>query len=188
MQPLNKKIKISDILDASTNAVMVVDSDKCITYGNRMIREQFELNWDGCVGKPVGKLIPELEKGATACIQSGDTQIGIQLRLNGKNVIANISPIVKQGQIIAASISLKHKEEYERLAKLLDAYRLQNKLLETIFGASTDGLWIINSEGIVVAWNPAAESITGFKAKEIVGKKYCVGHIQTRRSSHRRGH
>ena len=172
MKPTSDKIELADILDASTNGVLVVDSRGCILYENRQMHDYYRLERGACVGLPVGDLIPQLEATSTNCIRSGEAHIGLQLEANGIAAVANISPIIKQGEAVGASISLKRMDEYEQLAETLESYKKQNKLLQAIFNASTDGLWIIDAKGTVVAWNPAAEAITGFTADEIVGKQY----------------
>jgi PAS domain S-box-containing protein len=172
MKPTSDTIELADILDASTNGVLVVDSRGCILYENRQMHDYYRLERGACVGLPVGDLIPQLEATSTNCIRSGEAHIGLQLEANGIAAVANISPIIKQGEAVGASISLKRMDEYEQLAETLESYKKQNKLLQAIFNASTDGLWIIDAKGTVVAWNPAAEAITGFTADEIVGKQY----------------
>ena len=172
MKPTNIKIELADILDASTNGVLVVDRDGCILYENKQIHDYYRIDGSASVGLPVGDLIPQIKETSANCIRSGEARIGLQLAVNGIAAVANVAPIIKKGKVIGASISLKRMDEYERLAERLDTYKNQNKLLEAVFNASTDGLWIIDQKGAVVAWNPAAEVITGFAAADIIGKQF----------------
>jgi len=172
MKPTNNKIELADILDASTNGVLVVDHDGCILYENKQIHDYYRIDGSASVGLPVGDLIPQIKETSADCIRSGEARIGLQLAVNGIAAVANVAPIIKKGKVIGASISLKRMDEYERLAERLDTYKNQNKLLEAVFNASTDGLWIIDQKGAVVAWNPAAEVITGFAAADIIGKQF----------------
>ena len=172
MARLDRNIELADILDASTNGVLVADNKCVIVYMNKRVRSYFRLAGDEGIGLPVGDLIPQIEAEVADCIRSGQANIGRQLIEKKVRVVANISPIVKQGEIVGASISFKNLDEYERLAEKLDAYKKQNKLLDAVFNASSDGLWIVDSNGAIVAWNPAAEFITGFKAEEVVGKRF----------------
>jgi len=172
MAPLGYDIELADILDASTNGVLVADKKGAIVYMNKLVRSYFQLAGDEGIGLPVGDLIPQIEGDVDNCIRSGEANIGRQLQGKKTNAVANISPIVKQGEVVGASISFKNMDEYEQLAEKLDAYKKQNKLLDAVFNASSDGLWIIDSNGVVVAWNPAAEFITGFKAEEVVGERF----------------
>lgn len=43
--------------------------------------------------------------------------------------------------------------------------------MQLVFDSAVDGMVIINSKGVVKAFNPAAEEIFGFKAEEILGQK-----------------
>lgn len=172
MAPLGHDIELADILDASTNGVLVADKKGVIVYMNKLVSSYFRLAGDTGIGLPVGDLIPQMEGDVADCIRSGEAIIGRQLKEKKTSVVANISPIVKQGEVVGASMSFKNMDEYEQLAEKLDSYKNQNKLLDAVFNASSDGLWIIDPNGVVVAWNPAAEFITGFKAEEIVGERF----------------
>ncbi len=48
------------------------------------------------------------------------------------------------------------------------------RILDSLYG----GVYIINKEGSIEYWNKAAEEITGFTAKEVIGKK-CSDNILT---------
>ena len=172
MRPPSDKIELADILDASTNGVLVVDSQGSILYENRMIRSHFQLEGNAGIRLPIGDLIPQIGETVTDCIRSGKTLTGQPLKIKDTAAVANISPIIKQGEVVGASISLKRMDEYEQLAEKLESYKKQNKLLDAVFKASSDGLWIVEPNGLIVAWNPSAELITGFNAEEVVGRRF----------------
>jgi len=172
MAPHRDDIELSDVLDASSNAVLVVDREGAVVFANRRVRSFFQLKGNKGFGWPVGDLIPQIDRDVHECLRSGAAAIGRRVERKDLKVVANISPIIKQNRIVGASISLKNMVEYEQLAEQLDSYKKQNKLLQAIFNASTDGLWIMDSSGVLVAWNPAAEHITGYRSKEFIGKHF----------------
>lgn len=44
---------------------------------------------------------------------------------------------------------------------------------EAIFEYSPDGMFLIDEDGIIQAFNPAMERLTGWKGEEVIGKKEC---------------
>jgi PAS domain S-box-containing protein len=61
------------------------------------------------------------------------------------------------------------------LALSLDSYRLFGEVIEErsrfrrIFHGSKEGICLLDDQGIVRAWNPALQTITGYDAEEMVG-------------------
>jgi len=53
-------------------------------------------------------------------------------------------------------------------------------LQEAIFEYSPDGMFLIDEEGIIRAFNPAMERLTGWKREEVIGKKECLALFRCR--------
>ena len=173
MAPLKNNVELADIFNTDTNGVLPADKKGVIVYTNDLLRSYFRLSEDAGIGLSVGDLIPNTEGDAAACIRTGKAINGRRLKKKKACVVANISPNIGQREVVKASIGLKKRHhDYEQLSKQLDAYKRQNKLLEAIFNASSDGLWIVDANGVIVAWNPAAEKNSGIKAAEVVGRGF----------------
>ena len=160
------------ILEVSTNGILVTDNDGVVVYLNRRAKDRLKVSHSEGIDAPAEDLIPQIGREIMDCLGSGKSVIGCRLTENGINAVANITPIVIKDEVAGASVSFKDMDEFEKRAEELESYKKQNKLLEAIFHASFDGLWIMDPKGVLVAWNPAAEFITGFKAEEMVGKRF----------------
>ena len=55
-----------------------------------------------------------------------------------------------------------------------DTFKLLTKHLETIFETSSDGIWVTNASGHIVALNRASERLNGIKAEEVLGKHVSI--------------
>lgn len=53
-------------------------------------------------------------------------------------------------------------------------------LQEAIFEYSPDGMFLIDEEGIIRAFNPTMERLTGWKREEVIGKKECLAFFRCR--------
>ena len=64
------------------------------------------------------------------------------------------------------------------LVLTLDSYRLLQEVLEErerfgrIFAGSQEGICLVDDDGVVRAWNPALESITGYSSREVIGQDW----------------
>jgi PAS domain S-box-containing protein len=60
----------------------------------------------------------------------------------------------------------------QRNAELYTRLQLEKKRLDVIFQNSTDAIFMVDRNGHIVAFNPAAELLTGWSTEEILGR-YC---------------
>jgi PAS domain S-box-containing protein len=66
------------------------------------------------------------------------------------------------------------RSNYSFLEKELKLCRAQLLRLEAIVEASLDAIYAIDTEGIILSWNKAAEQIFGFSKEEIIGQSIKV--------------
>jgi PAS domain S-box-containing protein len=48
------------------------------------------------------------------------------------------------------------------------------KFLESVLGTMSDGLMVVDRDGTIVSFNPAAETITGYRLDEVIGKPCAI--------------
>lgn len=58
----------------------------------------------------------------------------------------------------------------QRNAELYTRLQLEKKRLDVIFQNSTDAIFMVDREGRIVAFNPAAEILTGWSTSEVLGR------------------
>lgn len=72
--------------------------------------------------------------------------------------------------------------------KAEDALRESESRIQTIFNSAPDAVIVMNGQGIIVQWNPRAETLFGWKAEEVSGRVLSDVIIPPRfREAHRRG-
>lgn len=92
-----------------------------------------------------------------------------------KNVLASITPIVRNEKVISAVLVFRDTKEMlnlaedleERTTELID----QKNKLDAIFNSNIEGTFTIDDGWNVTSFNAAAEKITGYKESEAIGKK-----------------
>jgi PAS domain S-box-containing protein len=105
-------------------------------------------------------------------------------QLGEKGFINNLEAefVCKDGTVkiglVSARISESREQKYvfsivreiTQRKKVEDALRYKTLFLEKLTSAAKDGIVQMDHLGLVVFWNPGAESITGYSAEEMVGQ------------------
>lgn len=94
---------------------------------------------------------------------------------NVKNVLASITPIIKEQKVLSVVFTFRDTKEMLTMAEELEArtYELtdQKNKLDAIFNSSIEGTFTIDHEWNVTSFNASAEKITGYKKDEAIGMK-----------------
>jgi PAS domain S-box-containing protein/TyrR family helix-turn-helix protein len=104
------------------------------------------------------------------CLQTGIPQIGRHIRGKRMKLIANITPVKENGYVLGAVCCFEKMYKFEQTARKLESYQRLNKQFETIFNSSSDGIWVVDGTGKVIAVNQAAERFSNIKAADVINK------------------
>ncbi len=167
---MNAKIEYKDIFQSTSNGVVVTDAQGVITHINRRSNKYLKIDAHKHVGRSIADVLPMTGRLIHKCLESGRTIWGHQASDLNAKIVLNVSPILKNRKIIGAICTFQELSIFEASAKNLEPYRQLNLQLETIFNASSDGLWVCNGQGVVIAVNRASEHLNGIKADEVIGR------------------
>jgi len=171
---------LRDILASHPSAVVLVDSSGKIVFANPHTSELTGYAEDELNGIPVDKLVPEqLRRGHRqnresylAAPETRPMGLGRDLHVRHKDghlvpVEIGLSSFVSEGRryvvAILADITARKQMEKELRRTTAD--------LEALIAASPLATVVLDLEGDVRLWNPAAEYIFGWTAAEVVGKR-----------------
>ncbi|HSL88401.1 MAG TPA: sigma 54-interacting transcriptional regulator [Ignavibacteriaceae bacterium] len=92
-----------------------------------------------------------------------------------KNVLASITPILKDEEVLSVVLVFRNTKEMLTMAEEIEEKTLelidQKNKLDAIFNSNIEGTFTIDNEWNVTSFNRSAEKITGFKKSEAIGKK-----------------
>ena len=169
----DEKARTESVLGAIGDGISIQSPDFRVLYQNQahkvMVGEHLgELCYeaygkldDVCPGCPVQRsfqdgLIHSLEK----IMAAGE---------NGRSIDITASPLKdNSGQVIAGIELVRDITDRKRSELLL---RESEKTLHTIADTAKDAIVMMDDEGRVVFWNPAAEQIFGYPAHEALGRE-----------------
>lgn len=129
-------------------------------------------------------------RGVRRVVSTGWTERGVSQAGEGQEISYLVVPLTARGRILGAMTLLLHGGHYDgqdtvfaeelaaRAALALDNAELYGALaaersrLEALVQASPVGIVLLDADGTVRLWNPAAERIFGWTAQEVVGAPF----------------
>lgn len=165
------------IIDSLSDAIVLIDADKRVINLNSKAEEltgftskeaagklcSDVLNIDLCkVGCPINDVV-----SGERCINNFDVNL---TNRSGKSIpiCLNTTPLRdSKGETIGIIDNLRVIDHVKTIIADLDSERTR---IEDILNSLDEGVYTINSEWEITSFNSTAEKITGFSAKEVIGK------------------
>jgi PAS domain S-box-containing protein len=166
------EISHKDIFESTSNGVIATDMDGRIVLFNRQAVEILKKGEKLVPGKAVLKALPVTGPLVMKSLQTGEPQLGYHVYGKSVSLVANITPIRRNGQIIGAMCNFQPMQQFEDSARKLASYIKLNIELETIFQTSSDGIVVYDGDGKVRTMNEVAALYDGVKAEEVIGMHY----------------
>lgn len=172
------------LFEAAPDAIVVVDSNGIVTHANPQTEKYFGYARGELIGRPIELLVPERYHEHHAADRNSfqssphTRPMGAGLELWGKRkdgsefpVDIMLSPLDPSdgSQVIAVIRDVTDRKQAE------DALRLSEERFRLLVeGVKDYAIFMLDTEGRVESWNPAAERIMGHTAGEIVGQHFSV--------------
>lgn len=159
---MSKKLTVKPevILSSMRNGVIVVDKQMKVLLMNAAAQQLLNLAGEEYYGKEIRRFIPNTE--VQKVLESGESTLGVKMDINGLACMVNRTPMYQDGQLTGVVCVIQDISQMEH-------YRTLLKNMEKIIEFSTDGIYVVNTEGRTLFVNSAYEKITGFKKEELIG-------------------
>jgi PAS domain S-box-containing protein len=149
------------IFSSIHNGVIVVDQNSKILLINAYAQKLLQIENENWEGKDIRDLIPTTL--LPHVLESGESSIGVKMNIAGRACLVNRTPLYRDGERIGAISVLQDISEMEY-------YHQLSKQMKTIIEFSTDGIYVVDANGVTIMVNSAYESITGFRREELIGR------------------
>jgi formate hydrogenlyase transcriptional activator len=170
---------LENLFAVSPNAIFVTDPQGTIRAANPQATELFGYTNADLIGKPFEMLVPEHWRGVHPANRENynahprTRQMGAALNLFGLHkdgikfpVDILLKPMPTLGGTQVISFVRDNSEQHDAQ----EALRRTDLQLRSILGAIQDyAIYLLDPDGDVVTWNPAAERIKGYASDEILG-------------------
>ncbi len=173
--------KFSGIISAAADAIVSVDEDQKIIVFNHGAETAFGYSADEVLGQPLDILIPEsvrdihrqhVREFGESPVQS--RHMGEPGQIYGRRkdgelfpMDASISKVEVDGEKIYTAVG----RDVTQAVNAAQALRESNDTLSAVIRASPLALKVLDAEGRIEIWNPAAERIFGWTEEEVLGKE-----------------
>ena len=172
---MEKPITTQDILDYTINGVIVADTRGSVVLINARAAQLLRLDNASAVGRHVNTLLPSAGERVMLCLDTSRAELGHIESFGHVQVVVNITPITPlPGRPKGAVVTLQPLQQVEESARKINSFKLITKHLETIFEASSDGIWVTDASGRIIALNRASERLNGIKAEEVLGQDVSI--------------
>ena len=165
------------------DGIAVIAKDKNILVFNEAASRITGYDEDEVIGKPFEFLFskrPEDQKFIDQSLDENFAFSNISMNItdgkgNVKNVLASITPIKRDENVLSVVFVFRDTKEMLALAeeiqqKTFELIDQKNKL-DAIFNSNIEGTFTIDNDWTVTSFNTSAEKITGYKKSEAIGKK-----------------
>ena len=166
------------LLDAVPDALVSVDRAGVIQLVHPQMQQPLGYGPDDLVGRPVEVLVPESVRAAhrvhrQACNTAPQARsMGLDLTQSGRRRDGTQFPVdvalshldTQDGRLVVAAV--RDMTDCQKASQERDP---RNRLLAGI-EFSTEAIVSVKLEGVITSWNPAAETMFGYKSREIVGR------------------
>jgi len=156
---VNKEI-LESVFYSMSNGVIVVDSNKKVLSMNNSIQKLLKLEHRDYLGTDIREFIPNSQ--IPHVLDSGESTIGVKMTIAGLQCMVNQTLLYQDDKVIGAVSVIQDISQMEH-------YRSLFLQMENIIEFSTDGIYVVNKEGITLTVNSTYEEMSGFKREELIG-------------------
>jgi PAS domain S-box-containing protein len=177
LESTSAQLRLAAIVASSDDAIISEDTDGTITSWNRAAERIFGYTEAEAIGQTIRLIVPpDLHEDEAALLQrirlgeTVDHYETVRVRKDGRRITVSVtvSPIhTPDGAVIGASRITRDITEAKRFER--DA-----RHFAAIVDSSDDAIISKDLNGTIITWNPAATSLFGYTADEIVGRSIRV--------------
>lgn len=159
-------------LDAIDDPVFMHDKDFRVMRSNRAYAERAGMPVEEVIGKPYYEVFPVHEGPLPHCCvatqEAGTSEDEIRLD-SGETFVSRASSITdSEGRYL---YSLHIMEDVTGRKRMEHALLESEEKFRSMSEATQDALIMIDHEGNITFWNPAAEKMFGYSSQEVLGKE-----------------
>ncbi|MGD8291316.1 MAG: sigma 54-interacting transcriptional regulator [Desulfobacterales bacterium] len=167
---MEMKPTLDQAFNSASIGILSTDRFGNIAAINQQASEIIGIQRQKIIGTNISEHLKITARLIHKCLRSGKPQIGRHIRGKRIKLVASITPIQENGYVLGAVCCFEKMYKFEQTARKLESYQRLNKQFETIFNSSSDGIWVVDGNGKVIAVNQAAEKFSNIKAADVMNK------------------
>lgn len=162
----NWRVFSKALLNASGNAIFVVDRPGMVVISNRKVQRTLGL----FPGSLLPNTLPEFWLQVRRVLRMQDQLSGVGVQAGEISYLARLAPFKFKDRIIGVLCVLEDRTELEKTTRKMLSYQELSQELDAIIASCDDGLWTCDGNGIILRMNAASERLNMLKAADVVGR------------------
>jgi len=168
---MDQVVTFEHVFKATSNGVIATDPAGRIVLINEQAQKIIRMaSQKKAEGVHIREVLPLTWRYVSACLDSGQAQLGRHIHGRNIRLVVNISPIRQGARMLGTVCSFQRMEQFEETAQQLESYRQLSRQLETVINSSADGIWVYDGDGNVVTVNKAALDVDKIERDDVMGK------------------
>jgi PAS domain S-box-containing protein len=159
---------MASILDSLTSGVVAIDLEGTVIVFNEAAAKLLGIPKEDALGKPLRQTIPT--SGLVNVVETRKPEIGTPQVIGERTVLANRSPIMKDGQMIGAVSVFQDITEMQSIARELDSTKTLVRTLEEVLAGAGEWMVVVDANGIVTMISEEYAEFNGTTVTEALGK------------------
>ncbi len=169
--------RLAAIVESSEDAIVSTSLNGVIHTWNRAAERLYGYSPAEAVGRHIGLLIPPdraaEEEELLARLRRGertDHYLTVRLAKGGRriNLVLSVSPVRDESGALVGVAKIARDMDRAKFAE--QAVRDSEARLRSVVETAVDAIIVIDDQGRIDSYNPAAEKLFGHRASEVIGK------------------
>src|SRR5512134_3175943 len=156
------------VLDSMTNGVIVIDRDGKILLYNVAAARLLGMAKEEAIGRNLLSVVPN--SALMNVLRTGEPETGRPQPHGSRTVIANRSPIFRDGELAGAVSMFQDITEMERMSRELDSTRALVGVLEEVLSGAGEWMVVVDAVGTVTMISEEYAEFNGTTVADAVGK------------------
>ncbi len=172
---MKNQITALDVVNSTSYGVIVADGRGMAVAVNSRAAEALKLDGGSVVGTDIRGILPSAGERVMRCLKTGKAEPGQVESVGNGRAFVDVIPITgRHGSVKGAAVHFLSVRRSGGPVRKPNSLELITKHLKAIFEASSDGLWVTDASGRIIAMNRASERLNGIKAEEVLGQNVSV--------------
>ena len=161
-------VPIEEVLDALSSGVVAIDRAAVIVFFNQAAARLLGVPKDAALGQNLLTIVPN--SGLVNVLRTGTPEVGRPQPIGHRTVVANRSPIFRNGALVGAVSVFQDVTEMDRISRELDSTKILVRTLEEVLAGSGEWMLVVDAKGIITMISEGYAEFNGTTVAEAVGR------------------
>ncbi|TCO73793.1 sigma 54-interacting transcriptional regulator [Marinisporobacter balticus] len=156
------------ILDSTYNGIIAINQNEKVIVYNHSAEKILGMESEKAIGKSIYEVL--VDSRLPEVLKTGDGELGKKQIFNGRPLIINRTPIIKDHEIVGAVAIFQDITDLRRVTQELENEKNASEILRTIIDNAYEGIIVVDEKGYIIMINDPYAKFLARDKKNIIGK------------------